>query len=868
MACLCCAVIPLVAYASYTYVKTERAMRDLESVRLVEREIAVGRALDDLSQASLSASEHYASWGPLVSALAHGDNTAVRRQLETLAAAPGSLAQAYSPGGRLLVSGGGGAVSQSLWKLPEVNRLVSGRTGNEATAGFATIDGGLWVVSAEYIHPAGDPADPLGVLVTARPLGADTIASLDAALDVHLTPADPEATKAATGDQTAGAASGVLNQVGAPFDDSDSRSVYLAVYDADGYRSGLVKMAMDRTAGLAATSDLKSSAAAAMLLALAASVAAALLLSRHITRPLRRLATAAVAIAAGETRQTIAVGGSCEIAGLAGAFNTMSERISERVSDLSEKLGSLTSELADINVVFGQSVSETVNERAELRHMLPRIAGMVRADDACLYMPETDGSMTALATSAADGGSCGDDGVGADGDNVGDRACGLPAALSLAEDVLAGKSQAQAVAEGGGYDVTLAAAPLVRGGVVSGVLVVGSLGRRPFDDQDTALLGMLAGQVAVALRNADTYHRLEAGFLSTVAALAGAVEVNEGYPPEHPRAVVEVCRVIAERLGLDEGEARLVRYGAILHDVGKIGVPERILRKPARLSDEEFSVMQAHPVIGESILSRIEYLRPVGPVVRAAHEHWDGSGYPDGLTGTDIPLASRIVFAGDVYVAMTADRPYRDALSHADALAALREGAGGRFDPRVVLALVEAGDGLAGVVSAPPRRDETADRVLATVLFVDIVDSTVRAAAIGDRAWRDDLRRFHAIVANILKEYRGTEIDAVGDGVFARFDGAARAVRCALALREAVAPLGLRVRIGCHSGEIELAADGVRGLAVHIGARVAGEAAPNEVLVSSTVRDLVAGSGLDFADRGEQELKGVPGSWRLYAAQD
>ena len=154
------------------------------------------------------------------------------------------------------------------------------------------------------------------------------------------------------------------------------------------------------------------------------------------------------------------------------------------------------------------------------------------------------------------------------------------------------------------------------------------------------------------------------------------------------------------------------------------------------------------------------------------------------------------------------------------------------------------------------------------MLFVDIVDSTVSAAAIGDGAWKAELGRFYATVDAHAQGVPGHRDRRVGDGVFARFDGAARAVRCALALRNALVPQGLLVRAGCHTGEIELAGDEVRGLAVHIGARVAARAGPGEVLVSSTVRDLVAGSGLYFADRGEHELKGVPGGWHLYAAEE
>jgi len=372
----------------------------------------------------------------------------------------------------------------------------------------------------------------------------------------------------------------------------------------------------------------------------------------------------------------------------------------------------------------------------------------------------------------------------------------------------------------------------------------------------------------VALRNAETYDHLEQSFLSTVAALAGALEVGEGHSSDHPRAVADVAVALAGSLGLSAAEVRVVRYGGVLHDIGKIGVPERILHKRSPLSEEEFSVVATHPMIAESILARIEYLRPLAPVVRSAHERWDGGGYPDGLAGEEIPLASRIVFVADAYVSMTVDRPYRKALPHGAALAAVRDGAGSAYDPQVAEALLGAEAEVARSSGVAARRETVADRVLATVLFVDIVDSTVRAAAVGDAAWKEELGRFHAAVAEALREYRGTEIDRVGDGVFVRFDGAARAVRCALALRDALAPQGLLVRAGCHTGEIELADDEVRGLAVHIGARVAAHADPGEVLVSGTVHDLVAGSGLGFSDRGEHELKGVPGSWRLYAAEE
>jgi class 3 adenylate cyclase len=157
------------------------------------------------------------------------------------------------------------------------------------------------------------------------------------------------------------------------------------------------------------------------------------------------------------------------------------------------------------------------------------------------------------------------------------------------------------------------------------------------------------------------------------------------------------------------------------------------------------------------------------------------------------------------------------------------------------------------------------DRVLATVLFTDIVDSTKRAVELGDRDWRALLDAHDAVVRAQLDRFRGREVNTSGDGFLATFDGPQRAIRCAMAIRDAVHPLGIEVRAGLHTGECELRGDDIGGIAVHIGARVSALAGPSDVLVSSTLRDLVIGSGLEFEDRGTHQLKGVPGDWHLFA---
>jgi class 3 adenylate cyclase len=165
------------------------------------------------------------------------------------------------------------------------------------------------------------------------------------------------------------------------------------------------------------------------------------------------------------------------------------------------------------------------------------------------------------------------------------------------------------------------------------------------------------------------------------------------------------------------------------------------------------------------------------------------------------------------------------------------------------------------------RRGPDPDRVLATVLFTDVVRSTERAAELGDKRWRELLASHHVAIRRQLAQWRGTEIDTTGDGFLATFDGPARAIRCACAARDAVRDLGLEIRAGLHTGEYEIFGPMIAGLTVHTGARVAALAGSGEVLVSSAVKDLVAGSGIELDDRGEHQLKGVPGVWRIYAVR-
>jgi class 3 adenylate cyclase len=174
-------------------------------------------------------------------------------------------------------------------------------------------------------------------------------------------------------------------------------------------------------------------------------------------------------------------------------------------------------------------------------------------------------------------------------------------------------------------------------------------------------------------------------------------------------------------------------------------------------------------------------------------------------------------------------------------------------------------DAIARFAAGVQAQEAELESILATVLFTDIVGSTARQAELGDLRWQQLVHEHHRLVRGLLARFRGRELDTAGDGFFAAFDGPVRGIRCAQAIVDGVRPLGLEVRAGLHTGECREVDGKVGGLAVSIGARVASLAAPSEVLVSQTVKDLIAGSGLTLDDRGERELKGVPGSWRVYA---
>jgi diguanylate cyclase (GGDEF)-like protein len=232
-----------------------------------------------------------------------------------------------------------------------------------------------------------------------------------------------------------------------------------------------------------------------------------------------------------------------------------------------------------------------------------------------------------------------------------------------------------------------AAVPLVIEGRAWGAIAVRA-NARLLDQIDAELIEAVAEHLSAAIRASDLYEQLTESMIGTAEALAAAMEAKDSYTADHARSIAELAVDVGRQLELPESAIDDLRYGAIFHDVGKIAVPDALINKPGPLTEDEFELVKQHPVTGAEILAPVPFLYGVRTIVRHAHEHWDGSGYPDGLEGAQIPLGARIVLAVDAYHAMTSDRPYREAMSEDEAREELRRESSKQFDPEVVEALL------------------------------------------------------------------------------------------------------------------------------------------------------------------------------------
>jgi putative nucleotidyltransferase with HDIG domain len=222
-----------------------------------------------------------------------------------------------------------------------------------------------------------------------------------------------------------------------------------------------------------------------------------------------------------------------------------------------------------------------------------------------------------------------------------------------------------------------------------GVLNLEQRDRGGFDEEDLLLAHVIAGQIGAAIHRCGLVGELEDAFLTTIGVISDAVELQDAYTASHANEVADLAVRVGERMGIGGGELERLRYGALLHDVGKISIPGEIIRKPGPLTDAERALMMEHTAIGARMLERIPVLAPVAPLVRSAHERHDGGGYPDGLAGEEIPRGAMVIATCDAFHAMTSDRSYRRAMSVEDAETELRACSGTQFEPGTVAALLE-----------------------------------------------------------------------------------------------------------------------------------------------------------------------------------
>jgi len=552
-----------------------------------------------------------------------------------------------------------------------------GKTGVD----LADLDGHLYVLSAAPVVAQTYPTRPAGVLVFGQAVTDPVLQSVNrftggqGRLAVYTDRKLSAATNASASDPTPGALP-IGMATGRAYTEGDFTSELVPLRDRQGRVVADLKVSVLRSDFVAALNQINAITLGAFVLALVVAAAIGVAMAQTISKPLRRLAAAVTAIADGHLRQELPTERHDEIGSLAQAFNRMSMQVAARIDGLSGKTQTLALEISNLSA-FGATLAQTPDPHAELQRLADMIRAMFDADTASVFLVY-DGRTGRAAFS-------------------GGRRTPVPspAAEELAEiAVLGGRGLEIHDAEADEHLSALARAtnqmrsflvvPLARQEGVVGALTVGFLEPHEFGPEELPLLTTIGGQIAIALQNAEAYEKLDRMYLETVTALAAAMEAKDQYTASHADSLAAMAVAVGSRMGLSDGELRMLQYAAVLHDIGKIGIPGNILNKPAALTRDEFETMAQHTIIGERIISRIDYLVPIARIIRSAHERWDGTGYPDGHRGEEIPLASRILLVCDAFDAMTTDRPYRSALPIDEALNELARHAGSQFDPRVV----------------------------------------------------------------------------------------------------------------------------------------------------------------------------------------
>lgn len=417
------------------------------------------------------------------------------------------------------------------------------------------------------------------------------------------------------------------------------------------------------------------------VLAIAGLWALGLVVARRVTKPIVDLTESARYLAQGDYAHRVSAGGSNEVAQLTEAFNEMTDSLRERNESLTKKVLELAT-LYEMSRLLGS----TLELEPLLDSVLDSATRIFDAEAGYVALRDKESGELKLAAYRGIEGSVPDE---------------SEIRSSIAEWVVREGRPLVFNPTKGGHEPVRAdsitgstsalCVPMVSSEGPIGALTVGSKDRSVrFGSDDVRLLSTVANHATIAIGNIELFSSLQEAYLATVRSLAAAVDAKDSFTRGHSDAVAVYAMALAEKLDLSTDQKRTLEMAAYLHDIGKIGVKESILLKPGKLDAEEMGQMRHHPLIGASILKPVVFPWPVAPIIRHHHEHWDGSGYPAGLKGEEIPLLARILTVADAYEAMTADRPYRKGRSKQDAVEELRRCAGTHFDPNLVEVFVEA----------------------------------------------------------------------------------------------------------------------------------------------------------------------------------
>lgn len=397
----------------------------------------------------------------------------------------------------------------------------------------------------------------------------------------------------------------------------------------------------------------------------------------RVVKPLKKLTEISAELAEGDLTKRAYITGEDELGQLARAFNAMA-------SSLEKDRQKIVKELEVFNILL--KVLGFLISFPKMQDILPRIVDAIKnliTCDTCSIML-LDEKKEFLTISASYG--LEEKYIKDVRQKVGDGIAGW-VALHNKPLLLQGPIQEGRFRNYMEHEKDIASSiciPLETRDGLTGVVCVTNKNAHSYEDDDMRRLTLVAGNLSIAVENARLFERIRAANLETMMALAQALETKDAYTRGHSERMVQRAEAVAERLGLPEVETELLRYSAILHDIGKIGIPDNILNKPDKLTDEEYRLIKEHPIRGAEIVKQVKALEPVASIILQHHERWDGKGYPQGLKGEAIPIEARIVSVLDAFDAMTSDRPYRKALPIERVIGELKRCSGTQFDPKVV----------------------------------------------------------------------------------------------------------------------------------------------------------------------------------------